>query len=270
MAKSGAVLREVGTTNRTHPEDYEKAISEKTSLLLKVHTSNYRIVGFSSEVTLSELVGIGKQRGIPVMEDLGSGALVDLGRYGLPREPLVAERIALGADIVTFSGDKILGGPQAGLIVGRKALVTQVASNPLHRALRCGKLTLAALEATLRLYEQSPNLVEEIPTLRAFARPIDDIEEMGIRLLPDLQRALGDEFQLSLEDSTSQFGSGALPTEEIPTKVVAIRRDGLGADRIAERFRGAHPPIVGRVKDNRFLLDLRTVFDPDDLIPRWS
>jgi L-seryl-tRNA(Ser) seleniumtransferase len=267
MAKSGAILKEVGSTNRTHPEDYEKAISKKTSLLLKVHTSNYKIVGFSSEVELAELVAIGKKHKIPVMEDLGSGALIDLSRYGLPKEPVVAERISLGADIVTFSGDKILGGPQAGLVVGKKVWISQMNKNPLKRALRCGKLTLAALEATLRLYQQSVDIVENIPTLKAFTRSLGEIEEMGARLLPNLQKALGEGFHLDLEDSTSQIGSGALPTEEIRTKVIAIHHNGMGAERIAQRFRRAKPPILGRIKDNRFLLDLRTIFDPRELIP---
>ena len=270
MAKSGAVLKEVGTTNRTHPDDYEKAIGANTGLLLKVHTSNYRIVGFSSEVELSTLVDIGKRHRIPVMEDLGSGALVDLSQYGLPKEPLVSERVAIGADVVTFSGDKVLGGPQAGLLVGRKAWIREIARNPLHRALRCGKLTIAALEATLRLYRESPNIAEEIPALKAFTRPLDEIEEMGRRLLPALRQALGSQFLISLENSTSQIGSGALPTEEITTKVVAIRHESAGADWIAERFRGARTPIIGRIKDGLFLLDLRTIFDPDDLIPRWT
>src|SRR2546427_6770431 len=270
MAKSGAILKEVGSTNRTHPEDYEEAVNENTALLLKVHTSNYKIIGFSSEVDLTQLVEIGKKHKIPVMEDLGSGALVDLSRYGLPKEPLAAERIALGADILTFSGDKILGGPQAGLVVGKGTWIKQMSKNPLHRALRCGKLTLAALEATLTLYQQSANIVEEIPTLKAFTRSLKEIEEMGERLLPALQTALGKEFRLSLEDSTSQIGSGALPTEEIPTKVIAIQHDGMRAERIAQRFRGANPPIIGRIKDNRFLLDLRTIFDPNDLIPNFK
>lgn len=270
MAKSGAVLKEVGTTNRTHPQDYEHAIGGNTGLLLKVHASNYRIVGFSSEVGLGELVAIGKRHGIPVMEDLGSGALVDISRFGLPKEPVVSERVAMGADIVTFSGDKVLGGPQAGLLVGTKAWISQIARNPLHRALRCGKLTIAALEATLRLYQQSTNIAEEIPTLRAFTRPLEDIQSMGERLLPVLQKALGEEFRLSLEDSTSQIGSGALPTEEIPTKIIAIQRDAMSAERIAHRFRSARPPVIGRIKDDRFLLDLRTIFDPEDLIPKWK
>lgn len=269
MAKSGAVLKEVGSTNRTHPEDYEKAINKRTALLLKVHTSNYKIVGFSSEVELALLVAIGKKHKIPVMEDLGSGALIDLARYGLPKEPLVAERIALGADLVTFSGDKILGGPQAGLIVGKKAWVSRMNKNPLKRALRCGKLTLAALEATLRLYQQSADIADVIPTLKAFTRPLREIEAMGERLLLDLQKALGEGFRLSLEDSTSQIGSGALPTEEIPTKVIVIENSNIGAERIARKFREASPPILGRIRDNRFLLDMRTIFNPRELIPNF-
>src|SRR5581483_11491547 len=213
MAKSGAILKEVGSTNRTHPQDYEKAIGKNTALLLKVHTSNYKIVGFSAEVSLEDMVAIGKKHNVPVMEDLGSGAIIDLSRHGLPKEPLVAERVALGADVVTFSGDKILGGPQAGLVVGRKNYLQQMNKNPLQRALRCGKLTLAALEATLRLYQQSADVAAEIPTLRAFTRSIADLEAAGARVLPALQKALGGGFHAALEDSTSQIGSGAMPTE---------------------------------------------------------
>ena len=270
MARSGALLKEVGTTNRTHPADYEQAITERTGLLLKVHTSNYKIVGFVADVALPDLVAIGRTHRLPVMEDLGSGALVDLSAYGLPKEPVVAERIAAGADIVTFSGDKVLGGPQSGLVVGTAACVNQISRNPLHRALRCGKLTIAALEATLRLYRESADLARDIPTLHAFTRPLAEMEAMAKPLIPALAAALGSAFRVSLEDSTSQVGSGALPTEEIPSKAIVIEHDNMGANRIAERFRGARPPILGRVKDDRFLLDLRTILDPDDLIPRWN
>jgi L-seryl-tRNA(Ser) seleniumtransferase len=270
MARSGALLKEVGTTNRTHPGDYEGAINERTGLLLKVHTSNYKIVGFVAEVGLAPLVAIGKRHRIPVMEDLGSGALVDLTPYGVAKEPVVAERIALGADIVTFSGDKVLGGPQAGLIAGSAPLVRQISRNPLHRALRCGKLTISALEATLRLYRESPDITQDIPALKAFTRPLQEIEMTARRALPALERALGPEFRLSLEDATSQMGSGALPTQEIPTKVIVVEHAHLGAGRIAERFRDARPPIIGRIYDERFLLDVRTIFDPDDLVPRYS
>ena len=270
MAKSGAILKEVGSTNRTHPEDYEKATSDKTALLLKVHTSNYRVVGFTSEVDLEQLVAIGKKHKIPVMEDLGSGALIDLGLYGLPKEPIVAERIQAGADVVTFSGDKILGGPQAGLMVGKKNFISRMNKNHLQRALRCGKLTLAALEATLRLYRQSPDITQAIPTLRAFIRPLDEIREFGKAVLPKLQATLGDGFNVMLEDSTSQIGSGALPTEELPTVVIATTHAELTATAIAKKFRAAHPPIIGRIKDDRFLLDLRAIFDSENLIPNFT
>jgi L-seryl-tRNA(Ser) seleniumtransferase len=270
MAKSGATLREVGSTNRTHPADYESAINENTALLLKVHTSNYKVVGFTAEVGLEELVATGKRHKLPVMEDLGSGAFVDLSRYGLPKEPLVAERIAAGADIVTFSGDKILGGPQAGLMAGRKDLIERVNKNHLQRALRCGKVTLAALEATLRLYRQHPDITQAIPTLKAFARPLDDIRATGEAASARLSAALGREFRIDLEESTSQVGSGALPTEELPTFVIAIAHEKLSAGAIAARFRSADPPIIGRIKDDRFLLDLRTIFDAQELVPNFD
>jgi len=270
MAKSGAVLKEVGSTNRTHLADYENAISERTALLLKVHTSNYKVIGFTAEVELEPLVALGRQRGLPVMEDLGSGAFIDLSRYGLPKEPLVSERIKLGADLVTFSGDKILGGPQAGLIVGKKELIARISKNHLHRALRCGKLTLAALEATLRLYRQSPAITEAIPTLKAFTRSIDDIRKMGEAMLPMLHAALGKEFRVTLEDSTCQIGSGALPAEELPTVVIVVTHTSQSATRIAQKFRGANPPIIGRIRDDRFLLDLRTIFNPEDVVPNFT
>jgi L-seryl-tRNA(Ser) seleniumtransferase len=270
MAKSGALLKEVGSTNRTHSADYENAIGENTALLLKVHTSNYKVVGFTAEVSLEELVAIGKRHNIPVMEDLGSGALVDLSRYGLPKEPLVAERIAAGANIVTFSGDKILGGPQAGLLAGKKELIGRINKNHLQRALRCGKVTLAALEATLRLYRQSPDIAQAIPTLRAFTRSPIDIRATGEEAAAQLQNTLGSEFRIDLEESTSQIGSGALPTEELPTFVLAITHANLSATVIAATFRGANPPIIGRIKDGRFLLDLRTIFDAQELVPNFN
>ena len=184
MAKSGAQLREVGTTNRTHLQDYAAAINQQSALLLKVHTSNYRIVGFTSAVSLPELVQLGRERGLPVMEDLGSGALVDLSVYGLPREPVVAERVRSGADVVSFSGDKLLGGPQAGIIVGRRELIDRIKRNPLKRALRCDKLTLAALAATLRLYRTAPDLAHTLPTLRWLTRPVAEMETVGRAAVP--------------------------------------------------------------------------------------
>ena len=267
VAKSGATLREVGTTNRTHSADYERAVGPSSGLLLKVHTSNYRIVGFTSDVGLPELVAIGRRHNLPVMEDLGSGALADLTVYGLPREPLVSERVAMGADLVTFSGDKLLGGPQAGLIVGSRTWVKRVADNPLHRAVRCDKMTLAALDATLAIYQQSPDIARDIPTLSLFTRPIDEIAAVGRLAAEALERALGDGFQVTLEPSMAQVGSGALPTDELPSRAIAIVARHLSADAIAERFRGAHPPIIGRISDDRFLLDLRTIYDPKDVVP---
>jgi L-seryl-tRNA(Ser) seleniumtransferase len=203
------------------------------------------------------------------MEDLGSGALIDLARYGLPTEPLVSASVGVGADVVTFSGDKLLGGPQAGLIVGSARWIHEIARNPLHRAMRCGKLTLAALEATLRLYRESPDIAHDIPALRALSRSLESVEETARAAAGPLADALGAGFQVAVEDSTSQIGSGALPTEEIPTKVISIRHDDVTAESIAARFRHARPPIIGRIKDDAFLLDARTILDPDDLIPRF-
>lgn len=268
VAGSGATLREVGTTNRTHVTDVEKAITPNTGLLLKVHTSNYRIVGFSSEVSLPELVAIGRKHGVPVMEDLGSGALVDLTAFGLPKEPLVSESIAAGADVVTFSGDKLLGGPQSGVIAGTATWVSAIRENPLHRAVRCDKMTLAALAATLRIYQQSPDLARDIPTLRFFTRPLADIAAVAEQARGLLVHALGAGFDVTVDDDATQVGSGALPVETLPTKVIVITSGTMRADRIAAHFRSARPAIVGRIKDDRFLLDVRTVLEASDLVPR--
>jgi L-seryl-tRNA(Ser) seleniumtransferase len=260
MARSGARLREVGTTNRTHPRDYESAITPDTALLLKVHPSNYRVVGFTSEVRLEELVAIGRARGIPVMEDLGAGALVDMSAYGLPREPIVAERIAAGADIVTFSGDKLLGGPQAGIVVGRREMVGKLKRNALKRALRCDKLTLAALSATLRLYLRASDLRGEIPTMRHLTRAMGEMKQMAARARDIVAERLGADFSVEVIESSSQIGSGALPTEELPTVALRVTHPRFSADAIAAMFRRAR--IIGRVSDDAFNLDLRTVEDP--------
>jgi L-seryl-tRNA(Ser) seleniumtransferase len=262
MARSGARLREVGTTNRTHPADYENAIAPETALLLKVHPSNYRVVGFTSEVTLEELVKIGRARGIPVMEDLGAGALIDMSAYGLPREPVVADRIGVGADLVSFSGDKLLGGPQAGIVVGRRDLIARLKNNALKRALRCDKLTLAALSATLRLYLRSGNLAAELPTLRFLKRTVHEMKQIAPRARDILLDHLGAGFQCEIIESTSQIGSGALPTEELPTIAIRVTHRQISANSIADIFRRARPPIIGRVTDDGFQLDLRTIEDP--------
>jgi L-seryl-tRNA(Ser) seleniumtransferase len=262
MARSGARLREAGTTNRTHPRDYEHAISSETALLLKVHPSNYRVIGFTAQVSLEQLVDIGHARGIEVVEDLGSGALVDLSTYGLPREPVVSERIAAGAGLVTFSGDKLLGGPQAGVVVGKRELVAKLKSNPLKRALRCDKLILAALSATLRLYLRSSDLAAQLPTLRLLRRPVGELELVAQRAKAILIERLGAEFQIDIAASTSQIGSGSLPTEEIETRALRVIHPKLSANAISALFRHARPPIIGRIKDDGFQLDLRTVEDP--------
>jgi L-seryl-tRNA(Ser) seleniumtransferase len=260
MAKSGAVLREVGTTNRTHRSDYADAIAPSTALLLKVHPSNYRVVGFTSEVTLEDLVEIGRERGVEVMEDLGSGALIDLEEFGLPREPVVRERVAAGAGIVTFSGDKLLGGPQAGIIVGRRALVERIKRNPLKRALRCDKLTLAALSATLRIYLRSRDISSELPTLRILGRGKSEIAAMAPRAREILVERLGAEYLVEIVDATSQVGSGAMPVKELDTVAIRVTHPRRSANAIAAMFRRAR--IIGRIVDDSFQLDLRTVEDP--------
>jgi len=268
LAKSGAALREVGTTNRTHARDYERAIGERTGLLLKVHPSNYRIDGFTAAVDLAALVEIGGRRGVMVMEDLGSGALLDLAAYGLPHEPVVAERVRLGVDVVTFSADKLLGGPQAGILVGRAALIARLRQNPLRRALRCDKLTLAALEATLRLYRTAPDLAADLPTLRWLTRPLAEMETVGAAAIALLRRALGSGYDVQLVDTESEIGSGAQPTQTLPSKAVAITNSRVSPLAIAARFRASEPPILGRVHEERFLLDLRCIVHAADLVPR--
>lgn len=261
MEHSGARLREVGTTNRTHPADYERAIGPDTAILLKVHPSNYRVVGFTAEVGLAELVDIGRRHGIEVVEDLGAGALVDLARLGLPREPMVAERIAAGAGLVTFSGDKLLGGPQAGVAVGRREPVQKMRANALRRALRCDKLTLAALEATLRLYLRAGDLAAALPTLRYLSRSAGELELIAERAREILAERLGGDFRLEVVAAFSQIGSGAQPTEQIPSRAVRVTHPALAPDAVAAMFRAARPPVIGRIADDAFLLDVRAVDD---------
>jgi L-seryl-tRNA(Ser) seleniumtransferase len=262
MGRSGARLREVGTTNRTHADDYAAAIGPDTAMLLKVHPSNYRIVGFTAAVSLAELVQIGNAHKLPVMEDLGAGALIDMESYGLPREPVVAARITAGAGLVTFSGDKLLGGPQAGLIVGRRDLVERLKANPLRRALRCDKLTLAALAATLRLYLRSSDLGADLPTLRLLRRTPAELESTAKRARAILAERLGADFTIEVVVSASEIGSGALPAEEIESRALIITHREHSPDAIAVLFRNARPPVIGRITDGAFQLDLRTVEDP--------
>lgn len=260
MASSGARLREVGTTNRTHPRDYESAIGPETALLMKVHPSNYRVVGFTSEVALKDLVAIGHERGIDVIEDLGAGALIDLGALGLPHEPVVADRIAAGAALVTFSGDKLLGGPQAGLIVGRRDLVNKLKSNPLKRALRCDKLTLAALEATLRIYLRSADPAGELPALRLMRRNAAELQVVAQRTCEILIERLGAGFSVDVVAADSEVGSGSLPMERLASAAVRIGHARKSPQAIARIFRRAG--IIGRIADGSFQLDMRTIEDP--------
>ncbi len=260
MTRAGARLREVGTTNRTHPRDFADAIGPDTALLMKVHPSNYRIVGFTSDVPLEELVRIGREQGIDVVEDLGAGALVDLARYGLPHEPIVADRIAAGAALVTFSGDKLLGGPQSGLVVGRRNLIAKLKANPLRRALRCDKLTLAALEATLRIYLRSRDIADEIPTLRLLRRKPAELREVAERARAIIAERLGAEFTVEVTDAASRAGSGSLPDAALESAAVRITHAKISPSAIAARFRRAR--IIGRVTDDSFILDMRTIEDP--------
>jgi L-seryl-tRNA(Ser) seleniumtransferase len=260
MAASGARLREVGTTNRTHPRDYAAAIGPETALLMKVHPSNYRVVGFTSEVSLQELVAIGRERGIDVIEDLGAGALVDLSAFGLPHEPVVADRITAGAALVTFSGDKLLGGPQSGMIVGRRDLIAKLKAHPLKRALRCDKLTLAALEATIRIYSRAEDPGRELPTLRLMRRRPAELRIVAERVREILRERLGPEFAVAAVGAESEIGSGSLPTERLESVAVRVTHPRKSAQAIARIFRRAG--IIGRITADSFQLDMRTIEDP--------
>jgi len=266
MAASGARMVEVGTTNRTHARDYRAALTPDTALLVKVHTSNYRIVGFTAAVGIAEMVDIARDAGVPLLEDLGSGALVDLAAHGLPAEPIVRDRIAAGVDLVCFSGDKLLGGPQAGILVGRAALIRRLAMHPLRRALRPDKLTLAALAATLGLYRAAPDLPAVLPVLWWLTRPLAELDAVGRAAAPELARRLGPGWTVELVESSAEAGSGSLPVAPLPSRALAVAHAEHSADEIAARFRRATPPVLGRIHAGRFLLDLRGVRDARELL----
>ena len=271
MASAGARLVEVGTTNRTHAQDYERAIGEHTALLMKVHTSNYAVQGFTSAVDEARLAPIAHARGLPLATDLGSGALIDMSAYGLPPEPTPQQMLAAGCDLVTFSGDKLLGGPQAGLIVGRKDLLTRIRKHPMKRALRMSKLPLAALEATLRLYLRPERLAQDLPTLRLLTRPLADITATAQAVLPALQAALAPRYQVQPVALQGQIGSGSLPVERLASSGLAIAPvDAKGVGRalaqLAEALRALPLPVIGRVQDDRLLLDMRCLEDAQVLI----
>ncbi len=266
MARAGARLVEVGTTNRTRIADYEAAVTEDTGLILRVHPSNFRIVGYTQEASLEELVTLGQRLGIPVMDDVGSGALVDLSQFGLKGDPLVQDSVKAGADIVTFSGDKLLGGPQAGLIVGRRDIIDDIAANPIARAMRVGKLTIATLEATLKLYADPDTVMQKVPTLRFISRPLPEIARAAQKLRRLITQPAPGKVQVEIMDGFSEVGGGSLPGQTLPTKLVSIStvRPGLtNPQDLAKAFRQANPPVFGRVGDDRFILDLRTVQDSE-------
>jgi L-seryl-tRNA(Ser) seleniumtransferase len=261
MRSSGALLHEVGTTNKTHLADYRTAVNERTALLLKVHTSNYRIVGFTETVPGEALVRLGNELQLPVMEDLGSGNLIDLAAYGLEQEPTVSEVVRAGVDVVTFSGDKLLGGPQAGIIVGKKGYLEILKRHPLNRALRIDKMTLAALEATLRHYLDPASAVGEIPTLRMITAPIQEVSRRARRLLRQLKGTIAGEWSISMQADVSEVGAGALPLLKIPTRVISVRSALRSATAIERSFRQQDPPVLGRIQQDAFLLDMRMVQD---------
>ncbi len=263
MRQAGCTLHEVGTTNRTHAKDYRAAVNENTALLMKVHTSNYHIEGFTKTVEEAELAAIGRELNVPVIADLGSGSLVDMRQYGLPKEPMVQEMVAAGVSLVSFSGDKLLGGPQAGIIVGRRELIAQLQQHPLKRALRADKMTLAALEATLRLYLHPEKLADRLPTLRLLSRDAASIRAQAEALLPQVAPHYP-EFDVRNEPCLSQIGSGSLPVDRLPSEALTFTpRDGRGSqlEALSARWRALPTPVIGRIGDGRMWLDLRCLED---------
>ncbi|OGI54220.1 MAG: L-seryl-tRNA(Sec) selenium transferase [Candidatus Muproteobacteria bacterium RIFCSPHIGHO2_12_FULL_60_33] len=266
VKKSGCKLMEVGTTNRTHPADYQRALEEGATVLLKVHASNYRIQGFTHEVSLVELVALGRKHNVPVVTDLGSGAFVDMRRWGLAGEPTVQESVAAGADVVTFSGDKLLGGPQAGLIVGRVEAIKRIKRNPMKRALRCDKLILAALEATLRAYLSPATIEQSLPAYRLIGRPLAEIERLMQDVLPPIERWAAGRAGVAVEPGRSQVGSGSLPDQTLETRIIALTPLRGSPETLAQALRELRPPVIGRVHGGKVLLDLRGLPDAQPLI----
>ncbi len=272
IRRAGCKMHEVGTTNRTHLKDFEEAVSDRTALLLKVHTSNYEVQGFTREVSDTELAALARKHGIPCVDDLGSGTLVDLTQFGLPHEPTAAEALAHGMSVVTFSGDKLLGGPQAGMIVGKRELIDKIKKNPMKRALRIDKVTMAALSAVLRLYLDPDRLVERMPALRLLARQADEIAATGKRIVDPVSRAFDGIAAVELVGCQSQIGSGSLPVERLDSVALGItpstgkRGGGAALNRIAKAFRSLPIPVIGRVHEGAFLLDLRCLEDVEAFV----
>jgi L-seryl-tRNA(Ser) seleniumtransferase len=263
MAVSGATLREVGTTNITRPADYERAIGPNTGALMRVHTSNYRVHGFTKSVDLPELVELGRKHNIPVIDDAGSGQAIDLAPFGLPGEPLVSRSIAAGADLVLFSGDKLLGGPQAGIIAGKASLIQKIEKDPLMRAFRLDKMTLAALEVTLRLYRDPERALREIPTLRMLTTPHAELRKRTETFAARLAAVPG--LTVEVHDDVAYVGGGSLPDVAVPTAVIALSTTGVSEAELAARLRMGTPAVMGRVQEGKLLLDLRAVFERQEI-----
>ncbi|MGD0279630.1 MAG: L-seryl-tRNA(Sec) selenium transferase [Smithella sp.] len=263
MHKSASRLREVGTTNRTRIGDYEKAINAYTGLILKVHTSNFRIIGFTEEADIESLVLLGKSRGIPVMDDLGSGCLIDLDQYGLEHEPTVRETLSTGVDVVTFSGDKLLGGPQAGIIVGKKEVLEKIKKNPLNRALRIDKFTLAALEATLMRYLNPAAAVKKLRSLKALTESVAMVKKRALKLINNLQKENFDSLKFSIHEDFAAAGGGSLPTQKIPTILVGVKNKKMPASQMEQKLRKLEVPVIVRVDKDEILIDLRTIAEDE-------
>jgi L-seryl-tRNA(Ser) seleniumtransferase len=262
MASSGAVLREVGTTNKTHLHDYEKAINENTSLILKIHKSNYRIIGFTDEVSIEDLANLGRKNQIPVMFDLGSGCLIDLRPYGIYDEPVVREIVKTGVELTTFSGDKLLGGPQGGVIVGKRDYIERIQKNPITRAVRIDKLTLAGFEATLMEYIDEEKVIENIPTLRMLLQKPEEIKKRADKIAKRLQKEIKNAHIHVIADS-SRAGGGSLPEKDLPTYAVSIKTDTMSVNELEEKIRKGNPPIITRIKEESLIIDARTVRNRD-------
>jgi L-seryl-tRNA(Ser) seleniumtransferase len=262
MAESGAKMVEVGSTNKTHLADYENAITPETKLLLKVHSSNFKVVGFTEEVELAELVALGASKGIPVFEDQGSGVLLDLRPYGLPYEPTVGESIACGAPLVSCSGDKLLGGPQAGILAGSQEVISRLKRHPMARALRLDKMTLAALEVTLRTYLDPERALQEIPTLRMITTPAETVRKRAEAMASAIT-VCTESFDVAVQDSIARAGGGALPLADIPTAVVALLPREGNVVELERRLRLGSPSIIARIKEDRLMLDPRTLSDDE-------
>lgn len=266
MEASGAILREVGTTNKTHLKDYIAAINENTGAIMRVHHSNYRIVGFAGEPSIEALSTVAQEHNLPLIDDLGSGALLDLKEFGIETEPLVQDSVKAGVDVACFSGDKLIGGPQAGIIVGKELTLKRIKKNPLMRAFRVGKLTIAGMEATLRLFLNLEKLKDKHPVYKIFSLTIDELEKRGLRIKKKLQTEISSKAELSLEDGGSQVGSGSVPVETIPTRLLKVQAASVSAENLAKKLRASNPPVFTRVHKDAVLFDLRTIREEEDAL----